>query len=96
MSALAEIIVCITIMLFGGLCLYISSKKPDAVGYPVIATVVFMTNIAYSGTIPFSTDLSGAVVGTSSNIMLMGLNLILTTIALFLSVYKGFHVFTQK
>ena len=58
-----------------------------------LATVLFLTNAVFSGTIPFSTDSTGAVIGTSANTILIGFNLLFGLMALGFSVLYGIWAF---
>ena len=95
-NILAETMVGFIIFLVGVVALYVSHKR-DAVMWSIMACVLFIANILYVASIPFaSPTASGVFVGSTANIMLIGLNLIFTTYALIRSVYLSFQLFRGK
>lgn len=91
---LAETLTAIFIMILGLVFFYISFKR-DAVMWAVMATVLFLANAIYSGSIPFSTDASGAVIGTGANAMLLGVNLLFALLGLVRSFFVAFEMFKK-
>jgi len=86
--ALAETIVAIFLFLCGTGFLYLSKKRETALGYPIVSAAIFVGNTLYSATIPFATNSSGEVIGTSANIALISINFIFFAIAVFVSISK--------
>ncbi|RKZ28633.1 hypothetical protein DRQ26_00670 [bacterium] len=94
--ALSETLVYIFLMLIGFGFLYFSFKRKQAIAYPFLATVIFSATILYGGSIPFQVDNNGAVIGTSANVVLTGVSLLFTFIALIFALKKGFELFGLK
>ena len=90
-EVLSMVAIDLFIMIIGFVMLYISFKR-SAVVWSIIAAIPFGTNILYSGTIPFQTDASGAVIGTSANYLLTGINLLFCFLSLAFAVYYAFLV----
>lgn len=86
--ALAETLVCIFIFLCGIGTLWLSKKREFALGYPIVSAAIFLGNTLYSASIPFATNASGEVVGTSANIALISINLIFFFIALIIALKR--------
>lgn len=91
---LAETLTALFLIILGLGALYISYKR-DAVMWAVLATVLFLANGIYSGSIPFSTDAVGAVIGTSANAVLLGVNLLFALFALIRCFYIAFEMFKK-
>jgi hypothetical protein len=92
---MAELELAIFAMVIGLGSLYLAFRRQEketaTILWPVISAVIFIGMVLYSGTIPFSVDASGAVIGTSANIMLIGVNLIFFFISLIYSIHVAFQ-----
>lgn len=91
---LAETLTALFAMVIGLVALYVSFKR-SALMWAVLATVMFLANAIYSGSIPFSTDAAGAVIGTSANAMLLGINLLFALLCLIRSFFVAFEMFKK-
>jgi len=69
------------------------SIKRSAFLWSLLATVIFSVNIVYSGTIPFQTDSTGAVIGNAANVVLSGVNLLFCLVSLAFTIYYGIWAF---
>ena len=95
---LSETIIALFGMVIGFAAMYLSFERQReyaTVMWAPIACILFLVTMLYSMTIPFSTDASGAVVGTSANMVLAGFNLLFFCISLVYSIYIALHAFKR-
>ena len=90
--ALEYVVLEIFFMFIGFGSLYLCFKR-DAIFWAILATIIFISGVYFGVSIPFSTDISGAVIPTSANIMLTGVCLIFAFFSLFRSVYMAIMFF---
>lgn len=63
--------------------------------YTFIATSLFLAGLLTSLAIPFSVNGTGQVIGTASNLVLAGLNLLFGSIALIYSITNAYALFYE-
>ena len=94
--ALSETLIYFFMMFLGIAMLYLNYKRKEAIAYPFMAFIIFGASILYGGAIPFSVDSAGATVGTTANVVLTGISLLFTFLALIMGFMKGFELFGWK
>lgn len=62
--------------------------------YSFIATSLFLAGILVSANVPFSVNASGEVIGTASNLALIGVCLLFGLIALIVSILNAYELFS--
>lgn len=87
-----EMLISLFLMGVGIFLLYFMRLRDYALAYPIIASVIFLANVIYSASIPFSTN-NGEIVGIVGNYILIGLNLIFFVVALMYSIKGAFSLF---
>jgi len=86
---LSETLISIFVSIVGFANYYLAYKR-KAIMWSVIGTTLFAANVAMSGSIPFSTDASGYIIGTGFNYGLMGFNLLFAFFGLIYSIHLAF------
>lgn len=86
--SLAEVVVAVFMMIVGIGALYLSFRR-NAIVWSIISTVIFSVMVIQTLTIPFSSDV------TTTNILLSGVCLLFTFIALLKSIVLGFEIFKR-
>jgi hypothetical protein len=92
---LAETLLCFLILLVGVICLYVSFQRKEAIIWPFLSVVLFLVGTLYSYSIPFSVNASGAVIGTSTNVVLSGVNLMFAFLSLLWTINIAFRMFLK-
>lgn len=94
--AISETLLCFFVFLIGIFSLYMSYRRKGAIIWPFLSVVMFLINVLYSYSIPFSVDASGAIIVTSTNVVLSGVSLIFVCIALLRTVFIAFSFFKRE
>lgn len=89
---LEQVVVSLFTMLVGFGFLYLTYKR-NAVAWSILATIVFVTNVAYGASIPFRIDSAGTTLLSGGNFVLAGISLIFAFISLIFSVAFAFELF---
>lgn len=89
---LSETLIVLTIIAIGLLMLY-KGYEDKVFLYSFIATSLFLTGIMVSANVPFSVNGSGEIIGTASNLALIGINLLFCLIALLVSIINAYALF---
>lgn len=95
MSALPETLICLSIMLIGFVSLYVSYRREQAILWPILSVLIFLVNMLYAYSIPFSVNASGEVIGTSANVVLSGICLMFACIALLKAIFIAISFFKR-
>lgn len=89
---LEYVVVTIFLMVVGFGLYYIAFKR-KAIMWSAFATVLFAVNILYSAGLPFETDVTGATIPTTANVVLSGVNLFFAFFGLIYCVHMAFEFF---
>lgn len=89
---LEQVVVSIFAMCIGFGFLYLTYKR-NAVVWAILATILFVTNVAYGASIPFRIDNAGTTLMSGGNFVLAGISLIFAFIGLLFSVAFAFELF---
>ena len=89
--ALDLVILTIFSMVIGFDAIYLDMKR-EAIVWPFISTIIFVTNILFAASIEFE----GGAMASSANYILIKLNRIFTFIALITTVKLAFDLFVKK